>query len=73
MEIPVFEDEEDPMDSPIYAFLEGNNGLGRFTNFASDTVEDLWRGVDLRMRRHRHRGPIPETSILGHLILYFYE
>ena len=70
IEIPDDLEEEDPMDSPIYAFIEGNNGMKTFTNFTSDTIEDMWRGVDVRMRRYRHRGPIPKTSTLDHLILY---
>ena len=65
-----FEEEENPMDSPIYAFIEGNDALETFTNLSSDTIEDIWHVVDMHMRRYRHRGPIPKTSTLDHLILY---
>jgi hypothetical protein len=58
------------MDSPIYAFIEGNDALETFTNLSSDTIEDIWHVVDMHMRRYRHRGPIPKTSTLDHLILY---
>ena len=62
-EVAAVEDEDDePMNSPIFQYLSANNAFGTFTHLTADKIEAIWRPVNAIMAAQRHRGP---NSILN--------
>jgi hypothetical protein len=63
-------DEDEPMNSPIFQYLSANNSFGQFTHLTADRIEAIWRPVNAIMAAELHRGPIPYSTSMDHVLLY---
>lgn len=62
--------DEDFAASAVYTWLERDGGFETFTNLNLPQIMDVWRLLDSRMNQERHRGPVPLTSTMDHLLLF---
>ena len=68
--VAVDEEDDEPINSPIFQYLSANNAFDTFTHLTADKIEAIWRPVNAIMAAQRHRGPIPSSTPMDHILLY---
>ena len=63
-----YDDQE--AQSTIYEHLLRLNALNQQTGFTSAVVQSLWQRLSSVMSADFHRGPIPKSTSMDHLLLY---